>query len=485
MLTHVPDAEFVIVQNLFGNSCTTYRKRYAQPNAASLDLTFGEDHDSIVQLLSVEAASKKFAKVSIVVAAEFVKVDPAGIVSDSITIHLRASQFTITAYQNHIEHVERAHSEIISNMDDFVQRGSSWILARIHFTQVECARCRPLYGSCGQLSIEYRSATETLRRAPLSAGPRTLDDRCFYYAVARHFTQSDCMETAADFVRNVLVTEGLSVPFQVRNIAKFEALNDHLDFKVNVLYKEDDGEGAQYIYPIFASREALRTHHINILLYKVLVDGVAVPHYSYLADVSKFLRREYRDKNNKLCYEHSHICPNCLCKFSSEPCKEKHFKLCSENKVQAIKMPQKGEFLQFKNYVKKFRVPLIGFFDFESNMRKVTNPCSICVSMDMCYHKTLTECDQVAGTFCLIIVDYLGKVVHQRTYSGEDCCAKFIDELLDIEPKVTEMLSTPEPMRLTQSEERSFQISNICHICGDYFTSFNYKVRGECFSDKL
>jgi hypothetical protein len=471
---HAPDAEYVRTFNMFDGSCSTYEKRYP-PMTASLDLTLGRDHDNLVRVLAHEAALKRYAKCSLVVTAEFAKVE-LGNLTDAIVIHLRASQFTLTIYQNYIVHVEQSHSQIASNLDDFLQRGSGWTLQAVYSTKLEIARCRSLAGACGQLTLTADRRASRGRPGPAMKLDADGDRRCFFKAVARHFVKSDNMDRIEAFIREHLITDGIQVPTPVHQLAKFEQLNQHLSMKVNVIYQEEE-----HIYPIFASREMQCREHVNILLYKELVNGKAIPHYAHIDSLDKFLRKSYRGgSGGGNSYQKSHICPNCLCKFYSQALLLKHFALCSKNKVQAVHIPEAGERLEFSNFIKRFKIPLVGFYDFESNMKKPDSPCSSCPGMSICHHKTTIESIQVAGTYSILIVDHLGNIVHSNTHSSEDCTAVFVEELLTIEEHLMAMLSTPEPLNLSPAEERRFKRTSECHICGKPFSKNDPKVRDHC-----
>lgn len=68
-------------------------------------------------------------------------------------------------------------------------------------------------------------------------------------------------------------------------------------------------------------------------------------------------------------------------------------------------------------------------------------------------------------TYSLVILNWENRIIHMNTYSGENCGADLITELLDIEPTLLKMLSQEVPMKLSSQEERQFATSKVCHIC--------------------
>ena len=119
---HAPQVDYDKL-DVMGGAAHMYRKNYLPPTA-SLELTLGRDHGTLVNILAHEAVVKRHAKCSIVCIAEFVKVTPEGIVDKSITIYLKSKTFTLTLYQDYDYFVRRCHAEIVVNCQDFVEHGS-------------------------------------------------------------------------------------------------------------------------------------------------------------------------------------------------------------------------------------------------------------------------------------------------------------------------------------------------------------------------
>lgn len=452
ILQHEPETEYEVTRDLFEGSCTTYRKNYLPPTP-SLELTFGKDIDNLTQIITNEAARKKYAKCSIIITVEFIQLEGDEIIN-SVTIHMRCPSFTITPYQDHSIFVISAQAHFQLNIEEFQLNGSNYILNAVYRTEIDFARCKPLSGSCGLLSVR---TCKDLRTLPKSINA---DNNCFFYAVAAHFTKSDNITDAIHFMYAQIVFEPILTPVKLSSITRFEELNSHLNIRINVLYEEDGN-----IYPIFVSKRAVGQEVINILLYKTFVGNVAVNHYSYLHDLNKFLRKVYRGKSGNITYQHTYVCHNCLCKFSNQAVLEKHFELCRNNKPQKIELPKEGTTISFESYVKRFKIPIVGFFDFESCMTPPSSSCISCINEELCPHKTKVEAVQNAITYSLVLVNHENRIIHQNTYTGEDCAEQFINHLLDIEPVLQEMLSDIVPMCLTESEERTFRSSIMCHIC--------------------
>ena len=486
---HEPDTDYKIVaeEDLFEGSCRTYRKVYIPP-LASLELTLGRDYEHLNTVLTKEAAEKKHAKCSMVIVAEFVKMDVNNIES-IINMPIRSKTFPITVHQVYTVFIEQAQREINNTIEDFVNNGSQWVLNAIFRNDLQVARCRPLSGSCqlAKLSVNSKNDIGKLQLAGIG------DNRCFFYAVARHFVGRDDVAAVMSFVNEHINEAGIETPVKISQIQKFESQNSHLDLKINILYKEGGG-----IYPILVSKVSENvTNHINILLYQELVSGKLVRHYIYINDLGRLLRREYdarekeikrrqgqgwQKKKCKKSYEKLYVCANCLAKFSLGSSLEKHFQICKLNKEQKIRVPIIGDTIEFTKWVKKFKIPLIGFFDFEAVQVPPDHPCIPCATANLaqCYHKSTVEAEQRAGTFCIVIINYFGNIVFSKKYSGIDCADQFLETLLQIEEPLDKKLSAAEPLNLTDYEEAKFKSQWRCHICEKAFEPEEIRVRDHC-----
>ena len=518
IVTHEPQNDFLGAHDE-ERKVSVYRKNYLPPTA-SLELTLGSDHPKLYDILSYEAGRKRYAKCNLVVLAEYVTIDRDGIITRSLSFYHKPSTFSIMMYADFDQLINKCHAEVLVSSEDFVTKGSSWVLYAIRRVDLRVAACRPLRGGCGnQVSVTY--ANDIFKFTQVSMKD---DKRCFYRSIAAAFVFTDNLSVLDDFVTKNLKTENFVTPFRVHDILAFEKLHaDTLNFKINVIYKENTD-----FYPIYVSnREGVAQVTINLLLYHQYVgpevedncknDGVvdlwkweeiddngrAVPawfaepnekqkhgsvemHYAYICDLDKFARKIYGGKtfsaeeidyydvdddnlsSRKKCrsYKKIFFCPNCLNSFASEERRNDHIKLCLENKAQRIVTPKVGECLEFKNFVHKFDIPLIGFYDFEAVQVAPEKRCSsICDDPSTCYHKSFIESEQKAGTYSLVIMNLENKIIHSNTYSGDDCAEQFIKHLLDIEPALEDILNANQPMRLTPYEELCFRQAKNCHIC--------------------
>lgn len=289
--------------------------------------------------------------------------------------------------------------------------GSGWSLHAVYRCELQVTKVKSIGGGCGLSTVYDQKDLQNI--------PHALDGddrRCFFRAIARHFIPSDDRALLDGFADANFDTRGFELPFRVSKIAEFELRNAaRFNIKINVIF-EEHGE----YYPIFVSKVDVKKEHVNILLYNEAsgLGGTTEGHYVYIADLGKLLRKKYRSgsKRRKISYQKCHVCPNCLNSFSLRCAMESHFKDCSVHKPQTIIMPDRGDCLSFKNFNKRFKRPLIGFFDFEAVMKVPDSVCEgVCVDSASCFHKTFAVAEQKAGTVSFVLVNFNDELVHSFT----------------------------------------------------------------------
>ena len=108
-------------------------------------------------------------------------------------------------------------------------------------------------------------------------------------------------------------------------------------------------------YSIYVSKNALKK---DMLVY-YLIGEQGQRHYDLIKDSDTFmchytLRRGYK-----------HVCRYCLQAFSTEEVLKCRVKDCFKiNGKQKFKMPKKGEYVRFKNYERKIKLPSMNYTDF-------------------------------------------------------------------------------------------------------------------------
>ena len=164
------------------------------------------------------------------------------------------------------------------------------------------------------------------------------DDECFRWCHIRHLLPQNkdpqrIKKCDKKYVEK-LDYSGIEFPVSVKQYNKIEKQNN---IRVNVFGYE---EGQPYV--IYVSKEKFNSC-LNLLL---ITEG-EVGHYCLLKDFNKFMYNQTKHKGRK------HFCMYCLQCLSSERVLNNHKVDCIEiNGEQAIKMPEPGSKIAFKNYRK-------------------------------------------------------------------------------------------------------------------------------------
>ena len=240
--------------------------------------------------------------------------------------------------------------------------------------------------------------------------------------------------------------QGIEYPVKDSQLKKFERQNE--DISVSVLgYEQDE------LFPLYITKEK-KELHVNLLLYSQGDQR----HYCLIRDLDRLLASLTRNNN------HMYHCMYCLHGFVRQDLLEDHEPHCGRHGPQKIKLPDEDQAtLTFKEVQKQLKVPFIIYADFES----ILVECDSTPLKDHASGTQKTQHHQPCGFGYTVVstVDQYNQA--PVVYRGEDCVDQFLENLLREEKRISEILKVVEPMVITEDQERAFQQSEDCHICGD------------------
>ena len=222
-------------------------------------------------------------------------------------------------------------------------------------------------------------------------------------------------------------------------------------------------------YPIYVSKEKYQDHMELLLITKG-----ENKHYVLIKDFNKFMYNQTKHGNKK------HFCMYCLQCFSREDVLTEHIPNCiAFNGEQAIKMPEEGDEVYFKNHHKQLSAPFVIYADFEAITEKVDS-CqpSDKKSYTEAYQKH-TDCGYGYKVVCCYDDKYSKPV---QIYRGENAVYKFMENMLE---EVNWCKQTMEkhfnkPLNMTMENETDFQKATKCHICDRQYQDEDIRVRDHC-----
>ena len=292
------------------------------------------------------------------------------------------------------------------------------------------------------------------------------DDKCFLWCILRYLHPKETHEEKIKDLEKYefsLKTKRINFPMKLKDISKFEKLNPELP-GINVF--SDDN---MIIYPLrMADRDCLNT--IDLFLYEE--DGNT--HYTLIKDFNRLIKsQKTSSKNGKI-----FICKKCFTHFTKEELLEKHIKYCSNNQTVAVKMPKPNTMLYFKNYYKQLPIPFVVYADFEC-FTKPMNSCSPNPKESYNYNNQKHE----PSGFCFYIKGIVDKkflpVIYTKTRDDEDISKVLVEKLREVTKGIyNDFYRKPKPLRLTPTEQKSFEKAVTCHICNKELKED--KVRDHC-----
>ena len=248
--------------------------------------------------------------------------------------------------------LQKSQQQILNKIAQWVSEGSGWTIQSIENHYINIVNYKPLKGS------SYINLPQELRNSAKGLiNTKNNDNECFRWCHIRHLNPQEkdpqrIKKTDKTFICQIDYS-GIEFPVSVKQINKIEKQNN---ICINLFGYEE-----KQPFPIFVSKEKF-TDHMELLL---ITEGEN-KHFVLIKDFNKFMFRKTQHEHRK------HFCMYCLQCFSREDVLTEHKSNCLLiNGKQAIKMPQKGDKVFFKNYHKQQSVPFVIYADFEAITEKV------------------------------------------------------------------------------------------------------------------
>ena len=345
--------------------------------------------------------------------------------------------------------------QIVNMIQQWISEGSAWTIKSVDGHFINVVKYRPLRGS------SYIPLPKELRNpAKGIINMKNNDNECFRWCHIRQLLPQNnnpqrIKECDKKYVEK-LDYSGIEFPVSVKQYNKIEKQNN---IRVNVFGYEE-----KQPYVIYVSKEKF-----NSCLNLLLITRGGVKHYCLIKDFNKFMHSQTNHNGRK------HFCMYCLQCLSSKEHLEKHKVDCIEiNGKQAIKMPEPGSKIAFRNYRKQLPAPFVIYADFEAITEKVDEKAPQ-KSYTEQYQKH-TACGYGYKVVCCYD-DKFSKPI--KIYRGEMAIHKFMKDMLSEVEYCQEVVKThfTKPLEMTDEDEESFQRAKECHICKKPYDTSDVGVR--------
>ncbi|XP_044764456.1 uncharacterized protein LOC123321018 [Coccinella septempunctata] len=356
--------------------------------------------------------------------------------------------------------------KILKKLEEFQEKDSGYALHSIISLEVNINKFEMGNGS------SYIELPDEIKRRKACINIKNYDNACFAWSIVAglHPREKNCDRVKSyPYFKNVLSCQDIKFPMSIRDIHKFEKLNN---LSVNIFSLQLNKNKFEVV-PTRISTQINFDRHFNLLLiqdkyvpenseidYDDHDDTPIKYHYVLIKNLSRLVSSKL-SKNTKKKY----ICDLCLNYFLTENNLNEHKKYCMKHDPSLIKFPIDSH-IEFKNYVYKQKVPYIIYADFESYLKK-HNSSSTTFSKSFKYQEHIP-----------MSVGYYLKCNHDssqsfyNSYTGENCMKWFNDELEMIANKLNIEIKNIKPMKSYPKNG----MSDLCHICERSFTAGDESV---------
>ena len=356
--------------------------------------------------------------------------------------------------------IQASQQQILNKIAQWISEGSGWTIQSIENHYINIANYSPLKGSSYiELPQELQNSAKGLINL------RNKDNECFRWCHIRHLNPQDKDSQRIKKIDKKYIGEldysNIKFPVTVKQINIIEKQNN---ICINLFgYKEKQK------FPIYISKEKYQDH-----MELLLITEDENNHYVLIKDFNKFMFGQTKHEHKK------YFCMNCLQCFSREDVLTEHKNNCiSINGKQAIKMPEKGEQVFFKNHQKQLPVPFVIYADFEAITEKIHG----CLpnnekSYTEAYQKH-TDCGYGYKVVCCYDDKYSKPV---QIHRGENAVHKFMKNMLEEVDWCKSIIKKHfnKPLEMTEENEIDFQKATKCHICDQQYTDKDIRVKDHC-----
>ena len=348
---------------------------------------------------------------------------------------------------------------ILNLISQWVSEGSGWTVQSIESHHINIANYSPLRGS------SYIELPSEINRSKGLINIKNEDNECFRWCHIRHLNPQiknpqRITKTDKNFIKQ-LDYSNIEFPVTVKQINKIEKQNN---IRINLFGYEEKQK-----FPIYISQEKFQDH-----MELLLINKDEKNHYVLIKNFNKFMFNQTKNNCKK------YFCMYCLQCFSREDVLNEHIDNClSINGKQAIKMPKKGQHVNFRNYHKQIPAPFVIYADFEAITEKVHG----CLPNN---EKSYTEAYQKhidCGYGYKLVCHYndeFSKPV--QVFRGENAVYNFMEKMIEEVEWCKSIIKKHfnKPLVMTEKNKLDFESSEKCHICKKQYSDKDIRVRDHC-----
>ena len=317
----------------------------------------------------------------------------------------------------------KIHNILMQKIDDEQLEGSGFVLNGIVNVILEIYKVNDIQPSSWvELPEKYRNNKSIINI-------KNDDQFCFLWCILAHlFPVEDHKNRTSNYSMhtNKLILNGLEFPMKIKDIPKFENLNN---LNVNVFE---------------LTKTVLTPIHINTNYDQPQIDLLLYQnHYCLITKLHCLINKDSHMK---------WVCRRCLTAFSSEDILSQHIDRCQKQQPTNITFSWKDH-LKFEDYHMKVPIPIRVYADFEC----INQPTDDREAAPKVLFK------QIPIAVGFYIISPFGN--NYSSYFGESCVTWFVNEMLTLENIASNYFETNLPLEITPEDHQSFQQSKVCWHC--------------------
>ena len=250
--------------------------------------------------------------------------------------------------------------------------------------------------------------------------------------------------------------EGIEFPTKVKDIHIWEENNN---IKVNVFGYDDDSKKILVIKMCdgcesIVLEEDQDHKFINLFLHD---DN----HYCVIKNLSRLVSSQFSKHKEKV-----HFCLKCQNGFTTNEVLKNHQKTCLQSEAQTHVYPNPGDSTKFRNFERLHDVPFFVCADFECFLEPVH-----LAEQDPGKSFTNKYQKHIPSGFCYTIkcmdedIFPTKTVLRTASHEGEDMGKLFVDSLSEDLKPIYEILKSPLPMVMTESDKSQHEKTKKCYAC--------------------
>ena len=318
---------------------------------------------------------------------------------------------------NHTQ--QDTHNTLMQKLDDEQLEGSGFVFQEIEEVILEIYKVNDIQASSYiELPGKYKDNKSIINI-------KNNDQYCFLWCIlAQLYPVENHKDRISKYIihLNKLNLKGLEFPMKVKDIPKFENLNN-----LNINVFELTGN---VLTPIHVNKNYLQPQ-IDLLLYQ--------NHYCLITRLHCLINKD------------SHmrwVCRRCLTAFSSQPVLIDHMERCIKQQPTKITFSWKDQ-LKFEDYHMKVPVPIRVYADFE------------CINQPQNIPNVLFK--QIPIAVGYYVISPFGNYYY--SYFGIDCTTWFVNRMVTLEKIASKYFKTNLELEMSQEEEVQFQLAEECWLC--------------------